>query len=92
MKELVGRFAISTAGHDNGRYYVIVTQKEDMVYLCDGKHHTLDKKKKKAIKHICVCEESVSQELFGRIMENEKIFDHEIKYAIKQLKRGKTNY
>ncbi len=80
---LIGRFAISKAGHDKDTLYVIVEQDARYVFLCDGKYHTLEKPKKKAMKHVSVCEESVLPKLKMRIFNKDKVFDYEIKYAIK---------
>lgn len=105
---IIGRFAISKAGHDKGAMYVIVAQEESFssvfnkdtqyadvvrgtgfVYLCDGKYHTLEKPKKKSLKHVNVCKASVTEELQKRIIEKDKLFNHEIKYVIKQQSKGK---
>lgn len=80
---LVGRFAVSLAGHDKGALYVIVAQETQYVYLCDGKNHTLGNPKKKSMKHVSICGEGVIPELQKRIINKDKVFDHEIKYAIK---------
>ena len=81
--DLLGRFALSKAGHDKDTLYVIMAQDAGYVYLCDGRYHTVEKLKKKALKHVNVCEESVKLKLQQRIRNKERIFDHEIKYAIK---------
>lgn len=86
---LIGRFALSKAGRDRDTLYVIVSQDARFVYLCDGKYHTLNKLKKKALKHVMVCGESVMPKLYGRIINKDRIFDHEIKYAIKLQREGK---
>ena len=53
MMELTrGGLAISKAGHDKGRIYVIIDRDDDHVYLVDGELKTVDKPKKKKIKHI----------------------------------------
>lgn len=80
---LVGRFAISLAGHDKGALYVIIAQDSQYMYLCDGKYHTMEKPKKKSIKHVSVWRDGVIPELQRRIINKDKVFDHEIKYAIK---------
>ena len=80
---LTGRFAISKAGHDKGTVYVVIAHEAQWVYLCDGRYHTLNKLKKKSLKHVEICSADVIHELKQRIRNNEKIFDHEIKYAIK---------
>lgn len=80
---LIGRFAVSEAGHDKDTLYVIIAQEERCVYLCDGRYHTLEKPKKKSMKHVAICKEGVMPELQRRILNKDKVFDYEIKYAIK---------
>lgn len=89
MDNIIGRFARSKAGHDKDTLYLIVAQEKSFVYLCDGKYHTLEKPKKKALKHVALFKASVSEDIIRRIMEKEKIFDHEIKYVIKMQEKGK---
>ena len=47
-----GMLAVSKAGHDKGRIYMIVDHDETFVYLCDGRLKSADKPKKKKYKHI----------------------------------------
>lgn len=86
---IIGRFAISKAGHDKDTLYVIIARKDHFVYLCDGKYHTLEKPKKKSLKHVGLYKASVSEDIAKRIMEKDKLFNYEIKYAIKMQSKGK---
>ena len=47
-----GMLAMSKAGHDEGRLYVIIGVDDSYVYLADGRLRPLDKPKKKKKKHI----------------------------------------
>lgn len=87
--ELIGRFAVSKAGHDKEYKYVIVHMDDRYLYLCDGKYHPLDKTKKKAYKHVAICGECVEPGLQQRIINKERVFDYEIKHAIKNQQSGK---
>lgn len=89
MKDLIGRFAISTAGHDKGKCYVIADADDRFCYLCDGKYHTLKKCKKKSLKHMSLCNMIVPTEIYERLVKKEKVFDHEMKYVIKMQEKGK---
>ena len=80
---IIGRFAISKAGHDAGMMYVIVAEEGMFLYLTDGRFHTLDKAKKKNRKHVQIMSESAQGDILVRLLQKEKVFDHEIKYAIK---------
>lgn len=47
-----GEFAISKAGHDKGKIYVVVGVEGDFAYLANGKERTIANPKKKRLKHI----------------------------------------
>lgn len=81
---MVGKFATSRAGHDKNKLYVIIGEEEGYVYLCDGRLKTVENPKKKLLKHIQVINRTVDQELLARLENKEKVFDEQIKYAIKQ--------
>jgi len=49
---MVGYFAKAKAGHDKGRVYIIIEEKESYYLLADGKYHTIDNPKKKNKKHV----------------------------------------
>ncbi len=44
--------AISLAGHDSGRAYVVIKTDEAFAYLADGKTRRVSNPKKKALKHL----------------------------------------
>ncbi len=79
----IGDYAISAAGHDSGKYYVIIQADHEYVYLVDGKIRTLNNPKKKKIKHIKKLNRS-NQNLAEKVM-NKTVKDEEIKRAIKLL-------
>lgn len=81
---MIGQLATSRAGHDKNRLYVIVAQKDDDVYLCDGDLRPPDKPKKKRRKHIQLINAYVDDRLRSRLSGGEKIYGEEIKYALKQ--------
>ncbi|MGF0018450.1 RNA-binding protein [Sporofaciens sp. SGI.106] len=43
---------ISKAGHDAGKFYIIIEVKDAYVYLADGRIRTLEHLKKKKKKHV----------------------------------------
>ena len=81
---MTGHFATAKAGHDAGGLYVIVGEDEAYVYLCDGSLRSIEKNKKKNRRHIQIIKETVDQNILNRLLRKETVFDHEIKYAIKQ--------
>ncbi len=83
-QEVLGRFVTSKAGHDKAGIYVIIEAEGDFVYLCDGRLKTLQKPKKKRLKHIQMTGTTVEQDLLNRLIEKNAVRDEEIKYAIKK--------
>lgn len=47
-----GMLAKSLSGHDRNRLYIIIRVEEEYVWLVDGSSRTLEKPKKKNIRHI----------------------------------------
>ena len=80
---MIGRFAISKAGHDKTQIYVITAVEGDFAYLCDGRLKPLEKPKKKRVKHIQLVNDQVSRELLERLESGACVRNEEIKYAIK---------
>ncbi len=89
---IIGRFAVSTAGKDAGIVYVIVAEDDMYLYLSDGKFHPPDNPKRKNRKHIQLMHEMVPELLLNRLHSKERIFDHEIKYAIKSIDRKEEKH
>lgn len=81
----IGRFAKSMAGHDYGKYYVIISVEAEYVYLVDGKNRTICNPKKKKLKHINILDE-IDKVLIDKVM-NKTIKNEEIKRAMKLLNR-----
>lgn len=50
----VGMLAKSKAGHDSGKIYVICGKDDRYIYLTDGERRTLERPKKKKVKHVQV--------------------------------------
>ena len=52
MEIKLGNVVISSAGHDCGRFMVVVGADDGFVFVADGKERKLDSPKKKNIKHV----------------------------------------
>ncbi|MEF9983957.1 MAG: KOW domain-containing RNA-binding protein [Oscillospiraceae bacterium] len=48
----VGSVVKSKAGHDSNRFFAVIKLDGDFAFLCDGKLRTLDKPKRKRLKHL----------------------------------------
>lgn len=80
-----GYFAKSLAGHDKGKLYIIIEEKNDssdFVFLSDGELKPMDKPKKKRIKHIQVIK-TVDEGIGTIIQKGQELRNEDIKRAIK---------
>lgn len=85
----IGGFAVSLAGHDAGKYYVIFSMDSEYVYLVDGRIRTLDRPKKKKKLHVKMLTQS-DQTLTEKVM-NQTVKNEEIKRAVKLLQCGSSS-
>lgn len=86
----VGCFAVSKAGHDCNEIYVIIKGEREYVYLADGKLRTIEKPKKKKLKHIQIIN-LVDQEIQAKLSQDKLLINEDIKRAIKLYKRCLNN-
>jgi len=80
---MTGMFAVSKAGHDKGRMYIILKEDGEYVYLADGKLRTVENPKKKKKKHVQPVKTGVDQVLAEKIINKQTIYNEEIRFAIK---------
>ena len=79
---MIGMFAVSLAGHDKGRLYLIIGEEGDFAYLVDGKSRGPQNPKKKRKKHLQLIK--TKDEVLAEKLKNGKtIYNEEIKFAIK---------
>ena len=81
----IGDIVISTFGHDTGEWYIVKYVDEKFVYLIDGKTKTVDKPKKKKIKHIYKTEYNAN-EVASKLTNANYIQNAEIRKALKFFK------
>ena len=86
MDRTEGCLAKSLAGHDKGSFYIIIRAEHEYVYLSDGRHHPIDKPKKKNRKHIQVsCQYDAG--IRERLIEGDGIRNEEIIHFISTQKQ-----
>jgi len=84
----VGRIAVSKAGRDTGRVFVIKQVIDTYyVYIVDGDLRKMDRPKKKKLKHLKLSE-NVLDSIADKLKEGTKVFDAEIRSAIRSLQSG----
>jgi ribosomal protein L14E/L6E/L27E len=82
----IGRVAVSTAGRDKDRYFVIVDIIDNnYVYIVDGDLRTKDRPKKKKLRHLKLCPQ-VLDGIAGKLKGGARVFDAEIRSAIRSCK------
>ncbi len=83
----MGMTAVSLAGHDKGKTYVILSVDKNYVYLVDGSIRTLQNPKKKKLKHVQVNYTVVSW-IQNILNANKKVYDSDIIRALREFKES----
>lgn len=91
---MTGMFAVSKAGHDKGKLYIIIKEENEYVYLADGRQKPLEAPKKKKKKHIQIikrigkdgCPDAGAIDAID-IEGNQQVRNEDIKRAIKEYAR-----
>lgn len=89
---MLGMFAVSKAGHDKGRMYLVIRDEGDTVYLADGKIRTLENPKRKKKKHLQIIKKDIDQVLMQKLINEQKLYNEEIKHAIKIRTNKEVTY
>ena len=80
--ETLGRLVLSKVGHDKGSFLVIVgVEDEGHVLLSDGRLRTIEKPKKKKLRHIAV-QSAFSKELHEKLVSGSPIQNAELRKFI----------
>ena len=85
MNTSVGSLVISKSGHDKNHIYVVMEVESGFAYLVDGKLKTIDKPKKKNMKHIQKINYK-SDEIIKKI-DNKELRNEDVKRYIKIFKK-----
>ena len=83
----IGAVVLSTQGRDKGMYFVVVSVGKDVVYLADGGMRKLNAPKKKNVKHVSYSG-VVLESIAVKLAESKKVFDSEVKSALRQFNQG----
>lgn len=80
-----GRVAIVLRGHDAGSWCAVLRETDkDTVFVCDGRLRTLEKPKKKRVKHLNLLPLHIS--VTGKGASGGPISDSDIRKAIRQVR------
>lgn len=78
-----GMFAVSKAGHDKGKLYIIIEEENEYVYLADGRLKPVEAPKKKKKKHIQIIK-TTDETIALYIEEKKQISNEVVKRAVKE--------
>ena len=78
-----GMFAVSKAGHDKGKLYIIIEEENEYVYLADGRLKPVEAPKKKKKKHIQIIK-TTDEKIALYIEEKKQISNEVVKRAVKE--------
>ena len=79
---MIGQFAVSLAGHDQNKVYIILKEDYEYVYLADGVIRLTDCPKRKNKKHIQIVKQD-APEIGEKLRNGESVMNEEIKRAIR---------
>ncbi len=84
MEYAVGQVVYSRCGHDKGKVFVVTAVEDEYLYLVDGKSRTVEKPKRKKIKHVQVTGYS-DAEIKDKIENGEYILNADFMKALKKF-------
>lgn len=82
---MLGRMALSIAGHDKGQYYLIIKSENGFVWLVDGRIHQMKNPKKKNCKHVRICDKVFTENEIWKFIENPAWADNMIREKADQM-------
>jgi len=69
----IGQVVFAKCGRDKGKAFVVINVQEEYLYLVDGILRTLNKPKKKKVKHVRPVNHIVNLEVAGRALQDADI-------------------
>ena len=82
MEITTGRVVISSAGHDKGRFMLVVGADGDRILVADGKERKLGHPKKKNIRHVRAT---------SRTIEPEGLTDKKLRRTLNEMSTARDN-
>ena len=82
---MIGKMALSMAGHDRGTCYLVLKQDKNTVWLADGRIRGVLNPKKKNCKHIQICGKVFTENEIQLFFENPAWADNMIREKADQI-------
>lgn len=87
--DYIGRLVYSKSGRDANRAFIIIgTIDENYVYICDGDLRTVEKPKKKKIKHLNITNIYID-EIKNKLEKKDRVSNREIKKCLQHMNSNK---
>lgn len=81
----IGRVVIAKAGRDKGKAFIVIGRLDrDHVLIANGVGRTIEKPKKKKIKHLEKRPE-IAQAIGEKLISGKKVFDAELRKSLRSL-------
>jgi len=86
--EILGYVAVSTAGRDKGRFFLVVGALDEAhVLLCDGKLRKMARPKKKKHMHIKLLN-ACDARIAAKLQDGDQVFDGEVRKSLANMGYG----
>lgn len=82
MTDHLAEFVYALSGRDKGKCFVVLSQKDNYLYLCDGKRRKAQKPKCKKIKHVRLTGD-YDESLRKILADVGRLTNKEVRFALK---------
>ena len=94
LDNIIGLYAESRAGNDKGKIFIIVKVENEYAWIADGKSRSIEKPKRKNLKHLIIYKNRsagtltvTAGELREKLLDNKPIRNEDVKYVLERFKR-----
>ena len=77
---------IATAGREKGKLFYVIGTQGEFLLLCDGKHRTLEKPKRKKRRHVQKVLRSETR-VAAKLLSGDKVLNSELRKDLAYLKK-----
>ena len=78
---------VSTAGRDTGKWFYVIAEDTNFLFLANGKDRTLDKPKRKKRRHVQKVLRSETR-VAAKILSGDKVLNSELRKDLAYLKKS----
>lgn len=90
MDNHIAEVVCTLAGRDKGKYFLVIAQKDNFLYLCDGKGRKVGSPKKKKIKHVSFTDVK-NDFVSSKLAQGGKLTNKEVRYALSDYLTASAN-